>query len=256
MPSVPKDGLPVTFSAKSSQIKSPFLRTSVPSESPNESPSEDTFKRLSAPRFAAVRFGNQTPTQLTSRFEDALVYTAQLHSSQRRKGSNVPYLSHLMAVAATVLEFGGTEDEAIAGLLHDAVEDQGGAATLAVIEKRYGKTVAAIVAGCSDTDVVPKPPWKARKQAYLAHLQSASDGVLLVSAADKLHNARAILADLRNPAVGDTVWSYFKASKADTLWYYRSLADTYLQKMPADKLPLAREVDAVVRTLELESQKP
>src|SRR5262249_53785851 len=160
---------------------------------------------------------------LSSRFELALVYATQLHSAQRRKGADVPYVAHLLAVTAIVLEHGGNEDEAIAALLHDAVEDQGGATTLAEIRRRYGDAVADMVSACSDTDQPIKPPWRERKQAYLEHLRTASSGVRLISAADKLHNARSTLAAYLQ--VGPQVWDLFKGGKSGTLWYLRSVVD-------------------------------
>ena len=158
---------------------------------------------------------------LTDRFTAALALAAELHRTQTRKGTTVPYLAHLLAVAALVLEQGGAEDTAIAALLHDAVEDQGGAATRARIAAAFGEPVAAIVDGCTDTDRVPKPPWRARKEAYLAHLPGASPEVLLVAAADKLYNARTVLADYR--AHGEAVWARFNGGRAGTLWYYRAV---------------------------------
>src|SRR5829696_6570189 len=124
-----------------------------------------------------------------------------------RKGTNIPYVTHLLAVAAIVGENGGTEDEVIAALLHDAVEDQGGAATRDEIRRRFGDSVTTIVEGTSDTDVVPKPPWRERKQSYINHVGEAPRSVRLVSAADKLHNARSILVDLR--AEGEAAWRRF-----------------------------------------------
>src|SRR5947199_8691848 len=132
---------------------------------------------------------------LTTRFEEALIYATRLHASQSRKGSTTPYIAHLLAVTALVLENGGNEDEAIAALLHDAIEDQGGASTREEIRRHFGDAVVAIVDGCTDTEVMPKPPWRGRKEAYIAHIRHASPSVRLVSAADKLHNARTILAD-------------------------------------------------------------
>jgi GTP pyrophosphokinase len=167
---------------------------------------------------------------LTNRFEDALAYTARLHRAQDRKGGSVPYIAHLLAVAALVLECGGTEDEAIAALLHDAVEDQGGAPTLAEIRGRYGPAVAAIVEGCTDAYEHPKPDWRKRKLDYLEHLRTADASTLLVSAADKVHNARSILSDLRDH--GDCVWDRFQTGKLGTLWYYRALADTFARTGP------------------------
>ena len=159
---------------------------------------------------------------LSKKFEDALVYAAQLHARQFRKESGVPYVSHLLAVAAIVLENGGDEDEVIAALLHDAVEDQGGVEILEVIRNQFGDRVAEIVDGCTDAYTDPKPPWKGRKVAYLKHLENeASESVRLVSSADKLHNARSILRDLRNG--GDSIWKQFNGGKEGTLWYYREL---------------------------------
>jgi (p)ppGpp synthase/HD superfamily hydrolase len=184
-------------------------------------------------------------TWLTQRFEDALVYANRLHALQTRKGTGIPYLSHLLAVAGLVLENAGDEDEAIAALLHDAVEDQGGQETLSEIRRRFGNRVANIVEECTDADVIPKPPWRARKQAYLAHLRHASASARLVSSADKLHNARAILSDYRE--LGDDLWKRFNSSKEENLWYYRSLADLFLAMGPSR---LAAELDRVVAEME------
>jgi (p)ppGpp synthase/HD superfamily hydrolase len=169
---------------------------------------------------------------LGARFEAALVEAARLHADQVRKQTNVPYVSHLLAVCGLVLEDGGDEDEAIAALLHDAVEDQGGAPTLQRIREAFGDRVADIVDGCSDTDQTPKPPWRARKEAYLAHLAdpATTPSVLRVSAADKLHNARSVLSDRRD--AGDAVWDRFNAGKDDQLWYYRSLVEIFRRRMP------------------------
>ncbi len=162
---------------------------------------------------------------LGERFEQALVYAARLHAHQERKGSGVPYIAHLLAVAALVLEDGGDEDEAIAALLHDAAEDQGGLATLEDIRRRFGARVADIVAACSDTFVTPKPPWKARKTAYLEHLRDAPPSVRRVSLADKLHNARALLRDYRRE--GERTWARFTGGREGTLWYYRTLVEVF-----------------------------
>lgn len=188
---------------------------------------------------------NQEPPRLSERFEEALQYATQLHAGQRRKGSGVPYVSHLLAVSALVLEHGGEEDEAIAALLHDAVEDQGGRPTLERIRQRFGETVARLVESCSDSDSVPKPPWAERKQRYLAHLRQADERVRRISCADKLHNARCVLADYRQ--VGEDLWSRFTGSRAQTLWYYRALADTFMDLGPR---PLAEELARTVRELE------
>src|ERR1700691_4097254 len=133
--------------------------------------------------------------ELTERFDAAFLLASELHRSQMRKSSKIPYISHLLAVAGLVLEHGGTEDEAIARLLHDAVEDQGGQPTLELIRREFGEEVADLVFALSDTDVTPKPPWRARKEEYLCHLEEAPIRVLRVSAADKLHNVRAIVRD-------------------------------------------------------------
>jgi (p)ppGpp synthase/HD superfamily hydrolase len=161
------------------------------------------------------------PTRLTGRFEEALVYATQLHAGQNRKRSYVPYIAHLLAVTALVLEDGGDEDQAIAALLHDAVEDQGGLATLEEIRKRFGEQVAAIVAGCTDAFSTPKPPWRQRKESYIASLRHADPAVRRVSLADKVHNARSTLRDLTRE--GDAVWARFNGGKEGTLWYYREL---------------------------------
>lgn len=169
-------------------------------------------------------------TQLTSRFDEALLYARCIHGGQRRKGTSIPYFAHLMGVASIAIELGATEDQAIAALLHDAVEDQGGKPRLDDIRLRFGEDVADMVDACSDTDVQPKPPWRARKKAYLDHLESASTDALLVSLSDKIHNAEAILSDLRT--IGDKVWSRFNADKDDQLWCYDGLVDVFARRMP------------------------
>ena len=183
-------------------------------------------------------------TALGERFEQALVYAARLHAAQVRKGTEVPYVSHLLAVASLVLDDGGDEDEAIAALLHDAVEDQGGAARLEDIRRRFGSRVADIVEGCSDTDAAPKPPWRGRKEAYIARLSTASPSVVRVSLADKVHNARAIVRDFR--LVGDALWSRFDPD-ADHAWYYRALVDAFAR---VSSSPMVDELHAA--TVELE----
>jgi (p)ppGpp synthase/HD superfamily hydrolase len=183
--------------------------------------------------------------KLSTRFEEALVLATCLHADQTRKGTAIPYISHLLAVTAIVLEHGGNEDEAIAALLHDAIEDQGGATTREEIRRQFGDRVVEIVDGCTDTDVMPKPPWRARKEAYLAHISEATAPVRLVSAADKLHNARAILEDYR--IVGEALWKRFNGGKEGTLWYYRSAIDA-LRK--SGTTPLIEELDRVVSEME------
>lgn len=188
--------------------------------------------------------------ELTDRFVAALNYATHLHRSQFRKGERVPYISHLYAVAGLVMEAGGSEDEVIGALLHDAVEDQGGLPRLEEIRQQFGDQVAEIVDGCTDAYEEPKPLWRPRKEAYVAHITAASDSVRLVSNADKLHNARSILADFRE--VGEAIWDRFSASRDETLWYYRSLADLFSQ-CPANSF-LARELDRTVTLLEEESR--
>ncbi len=179
------------------------------------------------------------------KFEDALVYAARLHRDQTRKGSGIPYITHLLAVAAIVGENGGTEKEAIAALLHDAPEDMGGRERLEDIRRRFGDEVAEIVAGCTDTYEDPKPAWRPRKEAYITHVTTAPPSVRLVSAADKLHNARSILADLRSS--GEELWDRFTGGKEGTLWYYRALTEAYKR---AGANAVVEELDRVVREIE------
>jgi GTP pyrophosphokinase len=162
---------------------------------------------------------------LSDRYQAALSRAFELHQGQNRKGSRIPYLAHLLTVSALVMEHQGDEDQAIAALLHDAVEDQGGLPTLELIKRQFGESVAAIVEGCTDAYAQPKPPWKGRKTAYLAKLMSSDDSILLVSLADKVHNARSILIALKN---GDaSVWDKFKGGKKGTLWYYHRLVEIF-----------------------------
>jgi (p)ppGpp synthase/HD superfamily hydrolase len=162
---------------------------------------------------------------LNSRLEEALIFATRLHAGQKRKGKDLPYISHLLAVAALVFEAGGDGDEVIAALLHDAVEDQGGGETLLEIRRRFGERVAMIVEGCSDSFSTPKPPWLERKANYLIHLRSAPPEVRRVSLADKLHNARTILSDLEEH--GDATWSRFNGGRQGSLWYYQSLLEIF-----------------------------
>jgi GTP pyrophosphokinase len=187
---------------------------------------------------------NET-AKLTERFEEALVYATRLHSKQKRKGTDIPYVAHLLAVAALVLEQGGDEDQAIAALLHDAIEDQGGLPTQEEILKRFGERVTSIVVGCTDADTFPKPPWKERKERYIAHISTAPIEVLRVSMADKLHNSRSVLLDFRR--VGDEVWNRFRGGKEGTLWYYRSLVIAFRERINSSILD---ELDRVVTELE------
>lgn len=182
---------------------------------------------------------------LSPRFEKALAFAARLHADQLREGTAIPYLAHFLGTASIALEYGANEEEATAALLHDAVEDQGGVATLDEIRRQFGETVAEIVQGCSDSLDSPKLPWRKRKEAYLTHLRRASSSVRLVAASDKLHNARAILRDYR--AVGEALWKRFSGGRDGVLWYYRSLVEVFQSAGPT---VLAEELDRVVSELE------
>ncbi len=182
----------------------------------------------------------------SDRLEDALRFAAQLHATQIRKGTSIPYLSHLLAVCAVVLEDGGSEDEAIAALLHDAVEDQGGDPTLREIEHRYGTTVASIVLACSDTTVQPKPPWRQRKERAIEGLRTADECVLRVAAADKLHNLTATLQDLER--LGDEVWLRFKEGAEGFMWYHRQILTLLEQRLPGSRT--TQQLRRVMRELE------
>ena len=167
---------------------------------------------------------------LTARYDEAFQYAHELHGNQKRKGTTIPYISHLMIVSALVIENGGTEDQAIGALLHDAAEDQGGTATLDVVRERFGDVVAEIVSDCTDAWDEPKPQWRPRKEAYLAELPAKPQRSLLVSLADKTHNAEAILFDYR--VLGDELWDRFNGGADGTRWYYRSLAEFFAKEMP------------------------
>jgi (p)ppGpp synthase/HD superfamily hydrolase len=183
--------------------------------------------------------------ELSPKFEEALVYATRVHGGQLRKKTKIPYIGHLLGVTAIAMEYGANETEAIAALLHDAVEDCGGPERQREIEEKFGPAVAEIVAGCTDTDQTPKPPWRERKEEYIAHLQSASASTRLVSAADKLHNAQAILHNLRED--GAEVWTRFKGGKQGALWYYRSLVIAF--RRHGDDT-LIDELDRVVTRIE------
>ena len=167
---------------------------------------------------------------LSDRFDDAFKYAHRLHRKQVRKETTIAYISHLMTVAALVIEHGGNETQAVAGLLHDAAEDQGGAPTLAEIRQRFGDEVAQIVADCTDSWTEPKPDWRPRKEAYLKALPHKAPTSLLVSLADKTHNAEAILFDYR--AIGGAVWERFTGKALGTRWYYGELARIFADAMP------------------------
>jgi GTP pyrophosphokinase len=180
---------------------------------------------------------------LTEKFVRATELALRLHATQRRKGTQIPYTSHLLGVASLVLESGGDEEQAIAGLLHDAIEDVG-PETAPTIRELFGERVLRIVEGC--TDGVPdasgnKPDWRTRKVAYLAHLEQADADVLLVSASDKLYNARAIVTDLHT--VGRVVFDRFTAGEAGTLWYYGELARIFKTRLPGG---LSKEIERTV----------
>lgn len=185
--------------------------------------------------------------QLTDRYRAALALAFDLHREQERKGSGVPYVAHVLGVSSLVLEHGGDEDAAIAALLHDAVEDQGGLTILAQIEAQFGKAVADIVLACSDAHTTPKPPWRERKVAYLAHLAAASPAAQLVSACDKLYNLRTILADYGR--VREALWARFTGGRDGTRWYYAALADCYTLENPAVEA-LRSEVRELLRATE------
>ncbi len=185
------------------------------------------------------------PTYLGPRLLRAFRYAAEKHAGQTRKQTAVPYLSHLMGVASLVLEAGGDEDMAIAGLLHDVVEDCGGMPRLREIRKQFGARVAKIVEGCTDSFGEPKPEWMERKKDYLREVKHANAKTRLVSASDKLHNVRTILADYRRD--GEAIWARFSGKKEGTLWYYRALSDEYRRRNPNR---ITRELEIAVTELE------
>jgi (p)ppGpp synthase/HD superfamily hydrolase len=182
---------------------------------------------------------------LSPKFTEALVYATEVHGGQLRKKTQIPYIGHLLGAAAIAMEYGANETEAIAALLHDAVEDCGGPARQREINEKFGEAVGEIVAGCTDGDETPKPPWRERKERYISHLATASASTRLVSAADKLHNTRAVLHNLRED--GNEVWTRFKGGREGTLWYYRSLVTAFRQH---GRSALIDELDRVVTELE------
>jgi len=183
---------------------------------------------------------------LSSRFDQALQYATLVHAGQTRKASGTPYLAHLLGVASLALEYGAEEDEAIAALLHDAVEDAGGAGRLEDIRGRFGERVAEIVWGCTDSEATPKSPWRQRKEEYLARVPQLSASARLVSAADKLHNTRAYLRSYRQS--GDAIWTRFQGGREGTLWYLRAITSA-LQAKGGNAL--VEELDRAVTELEL-----
>jgi (p)ppGpp synthase/HD superfamily hydrolase len=188
--------------------------------------------------------------RLGKRFDDALGYALRLHRKQARKGKNVPYAAHLLGTAGTVLDFGGDEAQAIAALLHDAAEDHGGRKRLERIRKRFGRAVANMVEDCTDTFEKKKPEWRPRKQAYIASLPAKRRRSLLVSAADKLDNARAIVSDLRKD--GPATLDRFNG-KRDTVWYFRELVNTF-KKLKIG--PVAEELEAAVKEMTALAARP
>ncbi len=184
---------------------------------------------------------------LSDRFERAFIYANRLHASQLRNSTDVPYITHLMSVAGIVADFGGDEDQIIAGLLHDVVEDQGGAPRLAEIEAQFGSRVARMVSDCTDADVQPKPPWRERKERYIAHLAEALPESLLISAADKLHNARSIVADLRRQ--GPASFDKFTGGRDGTLWYYEAMVEGLSRRAPAALVDELRRTVSAMREL-------
>jgi GTP pyrophosphokinase len=180
------------------------------------------------------------------RFDEALAVAGRLHAGQVRKGTDIPYVAHLLGTCAIAIERGATEDEAIAALLHDAIEDVEPVEEARQQIRRFGPEVERIVEACTDADTHPKPPWRARKEAYIASLATEDGAVLLVSASDKLHNARAIVEDLR--AIGSRLWERFNP-EADSIWYYRALVDAY-RTNPASAARLVDELDRTVGEME------
>ena len=181
---------------------------------------------------------------MSDRFCEAVALAARLHRGQRRKGNGNPYLSHLLGVAALVMEAGGDEDECIAALLHDAVEDQGGAATARLISRRFGSRVAQVVEECTE-DRSAGQSWQDRKSASVRRVAKLTPSALLVLSADKLHNARSLAAAHRE--AGSAVWNRFHGGRDGTLWYYRAMADAIVA---AGGGPLAGELEEAVRDLE------
>jgi (p)ppGpp synthase/HD superfamily hydrolase len=189
--------------------------------------------------------------KLSEKFQEALIYATQAHGDQIRKKTGIPYVAHILGVTAIALEYGANETEAIGALLHDTVEDCGGAERLRDIREKFGDEVAAIVDGCTDTYQTPKPPWLERKRAYIEHLKESDSSTRLVSASDKLHNTRAILAELRRH--GLEVFERFSGKKGGTLWYYRTLVTAF--RRHRDHADLIEELDRVVSEIERLSAK-
>jgi (p)ppGpp synthase/HD superfamily hydrolase len=189
--------------------------------------------------------------KLSQKFEEALIYATRTHGEQTRKKTGIPYIAHILGVTAIALEYGANETEAIGALLHDTVEDCGGAERLRDVREKFGDEVAGIVDGCTDTYEKPKPLWLERKRAYIEHLKESDSSIRLVSASDKLHNTRAILAELRRH--GLEVFERFNGKQHGTLWYYRTLVTAFRQH--GDHIDLVDELDRVVTEIEKLSAK-
>jgi len=194
---------------------------------------------------AAVKTGQGRGTELGERFIDALGYATRAHDGQLRGSDDQPYIAHLLRVAGLVIQDGGSEDEAIAALLHDAVEDQGGVERLNDIRDRYGETVAQIVDECTDSCGEPKPPWRERKEAYIRSLDDASEGALVVSLADKLDNTRSMIRGYR--IRGEAQWANTGKTAEGVRWYYGTLASRFCELRPG---PLADELTRTAAELE------
>ena len=186
------------------------------------------------------------------KYLEALNFAFKLHSKQFRKGTKIPYFSHLSSVSNHVIENGGNTDEAIAGLLHDAVEDQGGEKTLKLIKKKFGNKVAKIVEDCTDTKIIPKPPWFERKNKYILDLRKKSQSSLLVSICDKTHNASCINNDYYR--VGEKIWKRFSVNKKQVCWYYESLGKCYYKHLKGHKV-LKKNYKELILEMKLISKK-
>ena len=184
--------------------------------------------------------------KLSEEFQEALIYATRAHGDQKRKKTGIPFIAHILGVTAIAMEYGANETEAIGALLHDTVEDCGGAHRLRDIRETFGDNVATIVDGCTDTYESPKPPWLERKRGYIEHLKESDSSTRLVSASDKLHNTRAILAELRRH--GLDVFERFSGKMDGTLWYYRTLVTTF--RRHRDHADLIDELDRVVSEIE------
>lgn len=182
---------------------------------------------------------------LTEKFDQALVYANSIHRQQIRKGTDIPYMSHLMSVAALTLEHGGDEDQAIAALLHDAAEDCGGQERLNDIRDKFGDDVADMVADCTDSWTDPKPEWRIRKEAYIASIATKPERSLLVTLADKTHNARAIISDLND--VGAELWNRFSAERHEIIWYYEALASALEERINIQLVGELKRCTALMR---------